>query len=149
MITSPLQSYIIEQVLGLYLLIMAIVMIARADYYRKIVREVSIDKDLIFVSAMFSLIFGLIMIVVHNIWAWRFELIATIVAWLVVIKAVLWLAIPEHMTALSKKVYKDNMYYVMAVIAGIIGIILLIHAYHAFGGQSIGAAFLKAGSVKQ
>ncbi|STX51802.1 Integral membrane protein (PIN domain superfamily) [Legionella busanensis] len=135
MTTGPLHSYIIEQVLGLYMLIMAIIMIARADYYRKVVRDLSADKNTVFVSAMFALIFGLIMVVIHNIWEWRFELLATIIAWVVLLKAIFWLALPEYMLALSRKVYKDNMYYVMAVIAGIIGIILLIHAYHSFGGD--------------
>ncbi|MGQ3889056.1 hypothetical protein ACQUW5_08495 [Legionella sp. CNM-1927-20] len=132
---SPLHSYIIEQVLGLYMLIMAIIMIARADYYRKLVRDLPADRNFVFVSAMFTLIFGLIMVVVHNIWHWRFELLATIIAWIIVIKAILWLAIPEYMVAASKRLYKDNMYYVMAVIAAIIGVILLIHSFHAFGGD--------------
>ncbi|WP_131781484.1 hypothetical protein [Legionella gresilensis] len=135
MLPSPLHSFIIEEVLGLYMLIMAIIMIARADYYRKLVRELPADRNFIFVTAMFTLIFGLIMIVTHNIWHWRFEVVATIIAWLIVIKAILWLALPEYMVALSKRIYKNNMFYVMAVISGIIGIILLVHAYHAFGGD--------------
>jgi uncharacterized membrane protein len=135
MVPSPLHSYIIEQVLGLYMLIMAIIMIARADYYRKLVYDMTADKNTLFVSAMFTLIFGLILIVVHNNWIMRFDLLVTIIAWLIVIKAILWLALPEYMMGVSKKLYKDNMYYVMAVVAGIIGIILLIHGYHAFGGD--------------
>ncbi|STX29258.1 Integral membrane protein (PIN domain superfamily) [Legionella beliardensis] len=132
MIPTPLHSFLIEQVLGLYLIIMAIVMIARADYYRNVLKDLTANRALVMVSASLTLVLGLIMVVIHNIWEVRFGLIITLVAWLILIKAVLWLAVPEFMANLIKR-FSIGSLYVTAAIAGIIGILLLTHAYHVFG----------------
>jgi hypothetical protein len=128
---SPLHSFIIEQVLGLYLLIMAIIIAARTGYYRNVVKDLVANKALVLVSASFTLVIGLIMIVIHNLWLVRFDLLVTIIAWLIVIKAILWLAFPEFMANLIKKFTKTGM-YIAAGIQALIGILLLTQAYHVF-----------------
>lgn len=132
MVVNPLQTFIFEQVIGLYLIIMAIIMLARANYYRNVIRDLTADKTLILVSASLFLVLGLIVVVLHNLWDFKFNVIVTIVGWLIVIKAVLLLAFPEYMIQLSKKLYKGNYYYFMAIFEAIIGLLLLVHSYYFF-----------------
>lgn len=125
-----LHSILLEQIFGFYLLIMAIIMIARAGYYRRLINNLQGDNPLVMIMASLYLLLGIAMVVVHNLWFWRFELIITIIAWLIVIKSILWLSIPEKMARMSRDLYNSPFYYVSAVIGAIIGIVLLAHGFY-------------------
>jgi hypothetical protein len=129
-VNDPLHSLVMAHVIGLYLIIIAIVMIARADHYRSMINKLQGDSGVIMVSASFGLVLGLIMLVIHNTWLWESEVLITIIAWLVTIKSILWLSFPEKMVAVSKVIYSGKSYYVMATIAIVIGIALLTHGYY-------------------
>lgn len=129
---DSIHSLIIAQVLGMYLIIMAIVMISRADHYRIFLNTLKSDNGLISVAASCALVIGLLMIVVHNLWYWRPEVLVTIISWLIALGSVLWLSIPEKMLAISKIACRGNWYYVMAGLAIFVGILLLTHGYYIF-----------------
>lgn len=127
-----LHSLLFSQVLGFYLLIMAIVMLARADYYRSLMVNLKECTLAILVGACFSLIIGIILVLTHNIWVWQPEVIITVVAWLILIKSILWLSIPETMMKWGSSWYKGWGYYATAIISGVLGIILLSHGIYLF-----------------
>ncbi|MDP1604150.1 MAG: hypothetical protein Q8M03_12900 [Legionella sp.] len=129
-VNEPLHSLVIAHVIGLYLIIMAIIMIARADYYRGMLGKLQGDSGIIPVSASFGLVLGLIMVVIHNTWIWDTEILITIVSWIILIKSILWLSFPEKMVAIAKVIYSGKLYYVMATIAVLIGLALLTHGFH-------------------
>lgn len=107
-------------------------MIARAEHYRAFLHKLKSDNGLIPVAASCALVVGLSMIVVHNLWYWRAEVLVTIISWLLALGAILWLSIPERMLALSKSACRGNYYYVMAGLAILLGMLLLTHGYYIF-----------------
>lgn len=129
---ESLHSLLISQVLGFYLLIVAIVMLTRADYYRNLMTNLHEGSHAIMIGATFSLIIGIILVLVHNLWVWDEEVIITVVAWLILIKSVLWLAFPEKMMAFSRTFYAGPGYYITAAIALVIGIILLAYGFYLY-----------------
>ncbi|MGQ3890649.1 hypothetical protein [Legionella sp. CNM-4043-24] len=135
--TEPIHLLVIGQVLGLFFVIMTAIMIARASHYRKLMQNLDPDSGLIAVSASISLIFGLILVVTHNIWLMDSDLLLTVVGWAVVIKAILWLALPERMTKVCQVVYAGNLYYVMALLIGVVGVLMLSHGYYLFMPRSL------------
>ncbi|KTC68070.1 Integral membrane protein (PIN domain superfamily) [Legionella birminghamensis] len=135
MITVPFHTLLIEQVLGLYLLIVALILIARGPYYQELMKRVGTNSGWILVGASFSLVFGLIMVVIHNIWEWDYELLVTVIAWLIVVKSILWLAFPESMLGIAQRVYSGGSYYVIMALVGILGVFLISHGFQAFNGN--------------
>lgn len=132
MLGSLFHSFILAQALGLFLLIMAIIMLSRAQYYKNLIQNLVLDNGVIFVGASFLLLLGLFFVIVHNIWVAEPRVIVTIISWLILIEAVLWLAIPEYMLELCKKIYAGPGYYIIAVIMTIIGLLVLTKGFYLF-----------------
>ncbi|KTD19025.1 hypothetical protein [Legionella jordanis] len=123
-------SYFLAQIVGMYFLIMAIIMLARVNFYRRIITGLTGNYGTIVVAASFALIVGLIMVLTHNFWLWTPHVMVTIVGWLILIKAILWLSIPDTMAAISKQVFNGVGYYVAVAIMAIIAIILLTSGFY-------------------
>ncbi|KTC81500.1 hypothetical protein [Legionella brunensis] len=133
MFSSFFHSYLLAQILGFYLLIMAIILLARVNFYRRFLMSLSADYGTIVVGASCALVIGLLMVVTHNFWIWEAHiLIVTILGWLILIKSILWLSIPDTMAAYSKKVYAGAGYYVIVAVLAILGIILISKGFYHF-----------------
>lgn len=132
MLNAHLHTLIIAQIMGLYLLIMSITMIARGDYYRKLIDKFLPDGSSIYAVASLWLAIGLLLVVIHNVWIWGFESVISALCWLVLIKAVLWLAFPHKMTEVVKRVYGGSGYYILAVIGLILSVLLLAFGFYSF-----------------
>lgn len=128
-------TIILEQIFGLYLLIMAIVFLTRAKFYREVVRNMKAVNSGIFFSSSFGLMLGLLLVIVHNFWVWEPRVVVTILCWMVLVRSIIWLAFPEKMVERSKKMAAGPAYYVVSVIMALIGIYLMTsgfypHIYH-------------------
>ena len=129
MLREPLHSIVIAQTMGLFFIIMAVIMLTKADYYRTLMSKLNADSGYISLSATFALLWGLLIISIHSIWADRYEILITGVAWLIIVKSVLWLALPDWMLRVSKKMYAGASYYWLSTLVGIAGVLLLSHSY--------------------
>ncbi|MBL7478436.1 hypothetical protein [Legionella bononiensis] len=130
---ESLHTLFFAQGIGLYLIIIAIIMLTRAAYYQEMLTHLKVGSATIVVAATIGLIIGILMVLVHNIWIWESDVLITLIAWLLVIKSVMWLAFPECMVKYTEKVYSGWGYYLVAIIAAIIGIVLLAHGFFLFG----------------
>ncbi|KTC65679.1 Integral membrane protein (PIN domain superfamily) (plasmid) [Legionella adelaidensis] len=127
---GAIHTFLIGQIVGLYMVIMAIIMIARARYYRELIQDIRADSIEIFFSASVWLFIGIMLVVLHNIWVMGPPVIVTVIAWLILIKSVFWLAIPEMMLRWTRNLYSGSGFYVVAVIAAIFGVILMSSGFH-------------------
>lgn len=132
MLRSLFSSFIVGQVLGLYMLIMAIVMLSRANYYKDLIQRITLDDLSLWIGSSFSLLLGIFLVVIHNVWVLEPRVLVTIIAWLILIKAILWLALPEKMLEYSQKVYDGAGYYIIAVLMAIVGILILTRGFYLF-----------------
>lgn len=129
---ESLHTIVLAQIIGLYLLIIAIIMIARAGYYRELLTHLKVGSSSVTVGATLGLILGISLVIVHNIWIWESDVLITLIAWFLLIKSILWLSFPECMMNCTQKMYSGWGYYLVAAIAGIIGITLVAHGFHLF-----------------
>lgn len=129
---ESLHSLLLAQALGLYLVIVAIIMISRAKYYQNILTRAHEGSSSLVVAGTVGLILGIILVLIHNIWVMEIEVLITLVAWLILIKSILWLGFPEMMVNYTHKAYQGAGYYIIAIIAGIVGVILLSYGFHYF-----------------
>lgn len=132
MLGSYFHSYILAQVLGLYCVVMAVVMVARTEHYRNLVQTIDSHHFSLMLGSSIALLFGLFLIDIHTILVFKPVVLVTLVAWFITIKAVCWLAMPEKMIELSKQIYSGSGYYVMVAILGIVGIVLMTCGFYHF-----------------
>lgn len=132
MFFDDFHSFVLAHVFGLYLIIMAIIMLARVGYYREMIRNLQPASGSVVFGAMYGLLLGLLLVTIHNHWEWRPSVIVTFLAWLILIKSILWLAFPETMLRFAKKTYAGKGYYVAIAIAAILGMLLISKGAYPF-----------------
>lgn len=122
-------SFVIAQIMGLYLIVISIILLSRIQYYRELVAGLKCPNMALMASASFWLLIGIILVDLHNFWEWKPRVIVTIVAWMVLIKSVLWLAMPKRMLAFTQRAVAGPWLYVSISISTILGILLLTKGY--------------------
>ena len=127
-----LHTIIFSQLFGLFLVIMAVIMLSRVTYYRAMITRLTPPSGTVVFSAIYGLMLGLFLVIVHNLWPWQHPdvILVTVLSWLILIKSILWLALPEYMIRTTQKIYSGAGYYVMVAIAAVLGIFLMIQGFH-------------------
>ncbi len=111
---------------------MSIVILVRRDYYRRFVDNLNPESGAIVVAASFALILGLAIIAIHQIWVWEPRVLVTLIAWIIVIKSVLWLTLPEKMLYWSQRVVRGSAFYIYLAVLAVVGILLMAQGYYLF-----------------
>ena len=132
-----LHTLIFAEVIGLYLMITSIIMLSRADHYRAMIAKLKPTDPVIAIGASVTLFFSLFLVVMHNVWSYEPRTLVTVVSWLIVLKAVIWLASPEQMLGFLKKICKTRAYFVMNVLFALLGVIMLSRGYCLFSNTTL------------
>jgi hypothetical protein len=132
MVGSALHSFIFAQVFGLYFVIMAIILLSRADYYKAMIKKLKAPTAGGMLAASLWLFVSLFLVVMHNIWVVGPRTYITLICWLFFIRSVLWLAAPERMLHLLKKIWSGKGHYVVCVVMMLIGIYLMLRGFYLF-----------------
>jgi len=127
-----LHTFFLAQIMGLYMVVMPIILLQRRELYRKIISGIDKPNLALMLGSTFGLVLGLVLVDVHNIWVYEPQVVVTIVSWLILIKSVLWLAMPEKMIALCKKTTKSEWFYVQIGVTTLLGIFLLAKGFFLF-----------------
>lgn len=115
----------IAKVLGLYLLIMGIAMLLKANSIKVVVHDVISSPPLVFISGAITLIFGLLLLVNYNVWQLNWFLAITLIGWVITIRSILCLFFPILAVHMMKKfLHNDFLYYIITLIIIFLGVIL-------------------------
>lgn len=123
----------IARMFGLYIIIMASILLFRRDIFIKFMEDFSKNYAVAFLTGIFTLIIGLAIVLTHNIWAWNWTVIITLFGWAALIKGVWFIAFPDSMSKFSDFYAKAKVFPVVhAVIALLLGVYLTYMGF--FGG---------------
>jgi len=89
-------SAFLAQLIGPLLLVMGAGMAANADSYRAMAREFLGSRALIYIAGLLAFVPGLAIVLVHNVWAFDWRLIITLLGWLAVIGGIFRLVAPAQ-----------------------------------------------------
>lgn len=122
----------LANVLGWYLVIVSVLLLARRDLVINAMREMMRQRSVMLLVGIITLIIGLLMVVSHNIWVVGWPVIITIFAWLTLIGGLIRLFCPESVFKIWNKVVdRSEKMIACGVISLIIGLFLLYHVYFA------------------
>ena len=104
MLNQHYYSFLLSQILGSFIFIVAIIIMGRMFYYRKILLQLQPQDPIIPVVASLTLFLGIVLVVTHNVREFNRATGVTVLCWIILIKGLLWLALTEQMLAMMKKV---------------------------------------------
>lgn len=90
-------SIFLARVYGLYLMIMAVLLLVKSDYCMQIIRDLFQKQTLVFAVGWNTLILGILVVIGHNIWEFSWKTTITVLGYLTLLKGVALLYLPELM----------------------------------------------------
>lgn len=122
----------LAKIIGWYLVITSVFLLVRQKDMKTAMSEVMADRGLIFFIGIVTLIFGLLLVLSHNVWVMGWPVIVTIFAWLTLIGGILRLMVPELGIKVGRFWLENLRYlYTLTAVLLIIGLYLLYKAYFA------------------
>jgi hypothetical protein len=114
-------SYFLSQVLGLFFFLLAVIVMMRLHFYRKLILELKVNNPVITLAGIFGLLMGILLVLTHNIWSFRASVWITFIAWLILLTSILWLIKTDYMLAITKKTCSGIGYYWVILLLLVIG----------------------------
>ncbi len=124
-------SLVLAKILGLYLLAIGIAFIINPDRFRKFCAQATKDENTLFFGGMFALLFGAIVVGIHNVWVIGWPLIITLLGWWGVIKGFGLLISEKFIKIFSFIQSRSNLFY-----RTISAVYILIGLFLAYKGWS-------------
>jgi hypothetical protein len=123
-------SAFLAQLIGPLLLVMGVGMAANADSYRDMAREFLASRALIYIAGLLAFVPGLAIVLVHNVWAFDWRVIITLLGWLAVIGGIFRLVAPAQVQAVGSAMLARQGWLMGGGIAvGALGAVLTLVGY--------------------
>lgn len=123
-------SKFLGKVIGIYLIIISLAMLLHIDRFNEMVSQLSANPPLVFTIGFFTLILGLLVVVIHNIWQWNWRVLITIIGWIALLKGTSLIIHPALIDILTSFYVQNTIFdYSVAIIDLILGIILVYFGF--------------------
>ena len=125
-------SVFIARILGPCLLIVGVSMMLNRSFFLKVMEDFCKNAALMFFAGMFPLIFGLVVVLYHNVWVANWRVIITIYGWGGIIKGI-WLIVFPNTISKFMQAYQKNsgLLVIHSILAFVFGAALTIFGYFA------------------
>ena len=123
-------SIIIAKIIGPTFLILAISMLLNRRYYQEVYDELLDNPALIYFGGLLGIILGTSIISFHNIWIKEWPLLITIIGWIIFIKSILLLFLPESFGNFARRIALFSKYLSFAAILWLLmGLYLILMGF--------------------
>jgi len=112
---------------GFYFIIVALIYLFRRKSLNLLIESME-NKGISIVFGFFTLLIGLIMVLIHNLWVNDWRVILTIFGWSALLKGIMLLGWPETVKKHSKKMI-DKYYWLCFVLFLLVGGYLVYLSY--------------------
>lgn len=125
-------SIFIAQLTGPVILAMGIALLLYGDDFRKLADGLLESPGAIMMLGVPTLFAGLVLVNVHNVWAWDWPVVITVFGWLAVIGGVFRILLPHLTRSIGRAVlHKAALLPIAGVIWGAFGAFLTYQGYIA------------------
>ena len=95
------QSIFLAKVIGLYLLIVPAAVLLKRKQFAELANEFAANRAIVFLSGLFALVLGLMIVVSHNVWTADWRAVITVMGWLTLAKGVIRIFFPEKLASFA------------------------------------------------
>jgi hypothetical protein len=85
----------LARIYGIVALTVALAALLAPKRFSMVIADFERSPGLVFIAALFALILGLVMVMIHNLWTDIAAILVSLSGWIVLIKGILLLAAPE------------------------------------------------------
>lgn len=126
-------SVFLAKAFALYFLIMGLAMLTNQNYYMKAAIGMVENNGLAFLTSIFTLILGILLVLFHDVWIVGWPLIITILAWLTLIKGILRLFLPRHVVNWLGLIQNKSWFFSSMILFIVLGVYLGYIGFVAYG----------------
>lgn len=120
-------SLFLAKVMGLFMLIVSLTLLINFHTFPKRVKELTKNTLLVFISGFPALLLGLLIVLTHNVWENDPRVIITLLGWLILIKGILRISMPEKLAGFAARISPRGLFVMLLII-------LFVGAYLALFG---------------
>jgi hypothetical protein len=137
---SPLTIFL-ARLIGLFLVLVSLSMLTHKQTMVETANALVHDRPLLLIVGMIALIGGLAMVLSHNIWSGGvLPVIVTLLGWSILIRGLLLLFLPpDAMVGLFEMLHFEELFYIYAAIAVVLGLYLTYAGFRSLLPSSGGA----------
>lgn len=95
-------SMFLAKIVGLYLLLVSLSLLIHQQRFKKIITEFAADQPLLSIVGALGVIFGLLIVLSHNLWVWGWPVVITLFGWVTLLHGVGRLFFPDHCVKVVK-----------------------------------------------
>ena len=121
----------LAQYIGPVMLVLGLGFLVSKDYYRKVYRRLDDETLAMYVLTVLMLVFGLFVVMNHNLWGSLEEVIVSVIGWATLIKGILLGIVPKHFEKMAENMMTSGMLNAAGIIMVVAGAYL---ALLGFGG---------------
>jgi hypothetical protein len=123
-------SIFLAQLIGPLLLVMGVGMVSDRENFRSMAEEFLASRALIYIAGLLAFVPGLAIVLVHNVWAFDWRLIITLLGWLSLLGGIFRLLLPRQVTAVGSAVLARRNYLTIGgVVTLALGALLSLFGY--------------------
>lgn len=126
-------SIFLGRALGIYLLIVSLSMIFNFRVFFNTFQQWNEQPATITLTAFISIIIGILMVLVHNVWVMDWRVVITLLAWLTLIKGIVRLNFPHAVPQTMEYFHQRRAaYFVLAIFCLLLAVFLLVFSFINF-----------------
>ena len=114
-------SMFLAKLLGLYLFIVALGVLFNLETYRKVINDSVRNIVYVYFGGILALLFGLLIVLVHNSWVANWTVIVTVIGWLALIKGIWLLVFPGTLIKFAEY-YQGKTAFIVVQLLIVLGI---------------------------
>ncbi len=118
-------SLFFAQVIGVYLFLISLAMLIHSARFKRTMNEFLGHSALMSFAGGVSLIFGLVIVVSHNIWVTEWPILITIIGWILIVQGVMRIMFQETTIKVWKDMMSSTAYTLLSWICLLVSVYLL------------------------
>jgi len=123
-------SVFIAKIIGPLFIIVAVGLLLNLKYYQRVLEEFAKSPALLYLGGFNAFIFGILIVLFHNVWQLQWPVVITILGWMGLIKGVALLVFPDVMARLSSRYTKSSTsLIVQSAVILVLGVFLTVMGY--------------------
>lgn len=122
-------SFFLAKAIGLYMTIVSLPFIFNFKRLNAVIDEVLKHKGIMLVASLMTLVIGVVLVVLHNVWAMNWSVVITIIAWLLLIRGIIRFYLPEVVENISKQLQNKIAFMIIGIILLLVGLFLIYHGF--------------------
>jgi hypothetical protein len=123
-------SIFLAKIIGPYAIVVALAFLFNPKTYQKILEDFCKNSALVYLGGIYAFLFGLLVVLFHNVWVAGWPVIITVFGWVGIIKGV-WLIVFPNTVAKFTQAYqkKTPLLTISLAIVLVLGIFLVARGY--------------------